>query len=124
MSIEKKGEKQMSVANQIDQFFQKTGQKVFIEVEAKESRVTNFINDYNSKYKTSISISDEGIIALDENANKWGLELRCYFDNSTGFPSGVKTTSNRAYRPEYPFRFNDVNVIMELFDLGYRIGEN
>lgn len=114
----------MSVAKQIDQFFQETGQKVFIEVEAKKSRVIKFINEYNSNYNSSISISDEGIIALDEDANKWGLELRCYFNDRTGFPSGVQTTSNRAYRPEYPFRFNDVEVIMELFDLGYRIGEN
>lgn len=114
----------MSIAQQIDQFFQRTDQQVFIEAEAKESRIRNFIREYNSRYSTSISVSDEGIIALDEDANKWGLELRCYFDDRTGFPSGVQTTSNRAYRSEYPFRFNDVDLIWELFDLGYRIGAN
>lgn len=114
----------MSVAEQIDQFFQRTNQRVFIEVEAKESRIREFIQEYNAKYSSNISICDKGIIALDDDANKWGLELRCYFNNRTGFPEGVQTTSNRAYRPEYPFRFNDVNVIRDLFDLGYRIGNN
>ncbi|MBO4520572.1 MAG: hypothetical protein J5787_05145 [Alphaproteobacteria bacterium] len=114
----------MSVAQQIDQFFQSTGQSVFIEAEAKESRILSFIRDYNSKYSLNLRISDEGIISLGEDANKWGLELRCYFIDRTGIPAGVQVTSNRAYRAEYPYRFNDVDVIQELFDLGYRIGLN
>lgn len=114
----------MTIAEQIDQFFQRTGQRVFIEAEAKESRMRNFISEYNSRYSPSIGLSDEGIISLDNDANKWGLELRCYFDDRKGFPSGVQVTANRAYRAEYPYRFNDVYIISELFDLGYRIGAN
>lgn len=114
----------MTVAQQIDQFFQSTDQEIFIEVEAKESRIQSFISEYNSKYLPQIGIDDEGIIALENDANKWGLELRCYFSVCTGFPNGVQITSNRVYRPEYAFRFNDVSVIWELFDLGYRIGAN
>lgn len=114
----------MSVAQQIDQFFQSTRQHVFIEVEAKQSRIISFIREYNSRHTPSISISDEGIISLDNDANKWGLELRCYFYNCEGFPAGIQVTSNRVYRSEYPYRFNDVDVIEELFDLGYRIGLN
>lgn len=114
----------MSIAEQINEFFQRTGQKVFIEAEAKESRMENFIREYNSRYSPSIGLSSEGIISLDNNANKWGLELRCYFDDCNGFPSGIQTTVNRVYRSEYPYRFNDVDVISELFDLGYRIGVN
>lgn len=114
----------MTNAQQIDQFFKSTGQRVFIEAEAKESRMYNFIRDYNSRLSENLSISDEGIIALDDDANKWGLELRCYFDDRTGFPPVVHTTSNRAYRSEYPYRFNDVDVIWDLFNLGYRIGLN
>ncbi|MGN0338258.1 MAG: hypothetical protein ACI4EE_12255 [Lachnospiraceae bacterium] len=114
----------MTIAEQIDQFFQRTGQRVFIEVEAKESRMRDFIREYNSQYSPSIGLLDEGIISLDNDANKWGLELRCYFDDRNGFPSDIQTTVNRAYRSEYPYRFNDVGVISELFDLGYRIGLN
>ena len=114
----------MSLATQIDAFFKRTGQEVFIEVEAKEGRIDRFIREYNAYHSPSISIHDDGIIALDEDANKWGMELRCYFDNANGFPAGIKITSNRAYRPEYSYRFNDVDVIEELFDLGYHIGLN
>ena len=35
----------MEIAEQIDDFFKRTGQTVFIEAEAKESRVQNFIRD-------------------------------------------------------------------------------
>lgn len=114
----------MGVAQQIDNFFKRTGQSVFIEAEAKESRVQNFIRDYNNRLSENLNISDDGIIALDDDANKWGLELRCYFNDSNGFPNGVQITSNRAYRTEYSYRFNDVDIIWELFDLGYRIGLN
>lgn len=114
----------MGIAQQIDYFFKSTRQTVFIEAEAKESRMRNFIAEYNSRLSENLNISDEGIISLDDDANKWGLELRCYFNDRNGFPSGVQITSNRAYRSEYPYRFNDVDVIWELFDLGYRIGIN
>ena len=114
----------MTLAERIDQFFQETGQSVFIEAEGKESTIGKFISEYNANYSPSIAIGDEGIICLDESKNKWGLELRCYFDYDDGFPGGVPVTRNRAYRSEYSFRFNDVNVIRELFDLGYKIGEN
>lgn len=114
----------MSIAEEIDQYFRRTGQRVFIEAEAKESRIGTFIRDYNSRLSESLRKSDDGIISLDEGANKWGLELRCYFHDQSGFPSGVPTASNRDYRSEYPYRFNDVDIIWELFDLGYRIGQN
>lgn len=114
----------MSLAEEIDDFFQSTGQAVFIEAEGKESTIRKFVFDYNSSYSPRIAIGDEGIICLDESKNKWGLELRCYFDDASGFPDGNLVTRNRVYRSEYPFRFNDVNVIRELFDLGYRIGQN
>ena len=114
----------MTVAQEIDQFFRKTKQSVFIEAEAKESRMRNFISEYNSKYSPNIEISDNGIISLANDANKWGLELRCYFDNRNGFPDCVQITKNRVYRSEHPYRFNDVGLISELFELGYRIGDN
>ncbi len=114
----------MTLAEKINRFFQETGQSVFIEAEGKESTIRSFISEYNSNYSPSIAIGDEGIICLDESKNKWGLELRCYFDDANGFPSGVQVTHNSVYRSEYPFRFNDVDVIKELFDLGYKIGSN
>jgi REP element-mobilizing transposase RayT len=55
---------------------------------------------------------------------KSSLMIRCYFEDDNGFPGGVQVASNRAYRPDYAYRFNDKDVIEELFDLGYRIGNN
>ena len=114
----------MTLAERIDEFFRETNQSVFIEAEGKESTISSFISNYNTSYSPSIAIGDDGIICLDESKNKWGLELRCYFYDENGFPSGVQVTHNRVYRAEYPFRFNDVDLIRELFDLGYRIGKN
>lgn len=114
----------MEVANQIDEFFKRTRQSVFIEAEAKQSKIEKFIEEYNSKYSRNLSMSDDGIIVLKNNADKWGLELRCYFNDRTEFPEGVKVTLNKVYRPEYSFRFNDVSVILQLFSLGYKIGAN
>ena len=114
----------MSLAKEINSYFQSTGQEVFIEVEAKRNRIMTFIDEYNTRLGENLDISDTGIIALDEKANKWGIELRCYFNNKLGFPSGIQITSNRAYRPEYSYRFNDVDTIWELFNMGYRIGKN
>lgn len=114
----------MCLARQIDEFFRATGQNVFIEAEAKSSRMRNFLNEYNRIYQPNLDLASDGIIALEETANKRGLELRCYFHNRTDFPTGVNVTANRAYRPDYQFRFNNGNVIRALFALGYRIGRN
>ena len=76
----------MSIAQQIDQFFKAIGQSVFIEAEAKESRMLRFIQEYNTNYIPNINLGTDGIIALDEGADKRGLELRCYFENDMGFP--------------------------------------
>lgn len=63
----------------------------------------------------------DGIIVLEEDANKWGLELRLYLHHS---PACIHATKNRAYRNDYEYRINDVDVIWELFEMGYRIGKN
>ena len=114
----------MSIANLIDDFFKKTGQTVFIEAEGLESTIQRFIAEYNSKFSETITASGEGIICLPENKNKWGLELRCYFSNANEFPDMHLVTENPYYRPGYQFRFNNNDIIWQLFELGYRIGNN
>ncbi len=111
----------MGNARQLDNFIQSVGDSVFIEAEGRPSRLRGFYEKYNSLYTPGINDSTEGIIVLDEDANKWGLELRLYLHHA---PSFMNATHNRAYRKEYEYRINDVDVIWELFDLGYRIGEN
>ncbi len=103
--------------NEIEEY----GMDVFIEAEGKLERLRPFFNEYNSKYSPYINERTNGIIVLDNNANKWGLELRLYLHFR---PSCVSSTRNKVYRSEYNFRINDVELIWEMFDLGYRIGNN
>ena len=93
----------------------------YIEAEAKIDRIQRFINDYNRVSGDNININSDGIILLQEDANKWGLELRLYVTNRPTYPGFV---ANRHYLPEYLFRLNDNDVIMRLFEAGFRIGLN
>lgn len=113
----------MSIAHDLDRFIKDSGDDVFIEAEGKLSRLRSFYAEYNSSYCADIGSSTDGIIVLDEDANKWGLELRLYLHHD---PSclNVNATRNRTYRCEYAYRINDVDVIRNMFDLGYRIGLN
>lgn len=111
----------MSLAKQLDCFIKASRKNIFIEAEGKPSRLRNFYIDYNSKYSPVIGNNTDGIIVLDEDANKWGLELRLYLHDR---PSFIPTTKNTVYRSEYSYRINDVTIIKEMFDLGYRIGLN
>lgn len=111
----------MSVAQELDYFIRSSGDKVFIEAEGRPSRLKKFYLDYNSMYSPSIDDCSDGIIVLHEDANKWGLELRLYMHER---PSCIRATSNTVYKSEYSYRVNDVDVIWELFELGYRIGLN
>ena len=111
----------MSIATNLATFIQQVGDHVFIEAEGKPSTLNNFFKQYNSSYSPTISAETDGIICLEENANKWGLELRLYLHFS---PTCIRSTKNTVYRSDYSYRINDVNVIRELFTLGYRIGLN
>lgn len=114
----------MGIVERINEFFETTGQEIFIEAEGKPSRIRNFIDDYNNRYNEALQMMDDGLIVLQDDANKWGLELRLYFNDKSGIPDEVKVTRNSVYRPEYKFRINDIDIIMSLFDYGYRIGLN
>lgn len=94
----------------------------FIEAEAKPSTMRNFVNDYNERYNEDLSFQDDGMIILQEDANKWGLELRLYVYNRP--PQNLGFTHNDAYRDNYSYRLNDNNAIKFLFEQGYRIGIN
>ncbi|MBR1858804.1 MAG: hypothetical protein IJ797_04845 [Selenomonadaceae bacterium] len=97
----------------------------FIEAEAKPDRMTSFINDYNKSYSPQITLYSDGIILLQDDANKRGLELRLYVRSCP--PTNVKSlgfTHNNAYRSDYSYRLNDNKIIKSLLSDGYRIGLN
>lgn len=97
----------------------------FIEAEAKTSRMRNFINSYNHSYNENLSIHDDGIILLQEDADKWGLELRVYI--RTRLPENVRKLGfahNETYRNDFSYRLNSNEVVKCMFEHGYRIGMN
>lgn len=111
----------MSIARDLDKFIQSKEDSIFIEAEGKPSRLKSFYSEYNRLYIPSIDNYSDGVIVLEEDANKWGLELRLYLHEKPDF---VEVTKNKVYRSEYPYRINDVEIIKEMFELGYRIGLN
>lgn len=111
----------MSLAIQLDLFIKQKRDRVFIEAEGTPSTLANFFTMYNSSYFPKITTQTDGIICLKEDANKWGLELRLYLHFE---PTCIHATKNTVYRNDYTYRINDVNIIKELFTLGYRIGFN
>lgn len=97
----------------------------FIEAEGKLSSLNNFVSKYNRDYHETLSVYDDGIILLQDDANKWGLELRLYVRSCP--PAGVKAlgfTHNDAYRNDFSYRLNSNEIVRFLFDHGYRIGLN
>ena len=111
----------MTLAMQLDSFIKQKADHVFIEAEGKPSTLNKFFASYNSLYAPCITVPMDGIICLEETANKWGLELRLYLHFA---PTFIKTTQNTVYRTDYPYRINDVELIKKMFTLGYRIGLN
>jgi hypothetical protein len=111
----------MTLATKLDAFIKQKADHVFIEAEGKPSTLNNFFATYNSSYSPCITAQTDGIICLEETANKWGLELRLYLHFA---PTCIKPTKNTVYRSDYPYRINDVKLINEMFTLGYRIGLN
>lgn len=100
-------------------------EECFIEAEAKPTRMRNFIDNYNTKYGENLLITDGGLILLQENADKRGLELRLYVRNCP--PPNIKSLGfarNNAYRNEFGYRINSNRIVEYLFDHGYRIGMN
>lgn len=110
----------MSLANQLDLFIRSNNDSIFIEAEGKPEKLANFIREYNAYYSPSVNMNTDGIMVLGD-VDKWGVELRLYLNYR---PSFMSVTGNRAYRSEYPYRINDNALIREMFELGYRIGQN
>ena len=60
-------------------------QVIFIEAEAIEEKMKDFIRKYNGRYNKRIGLNSEGVCLLG-NVDKWGVELRIYFNNISNIP--------------------------------------
>ena len=99
------------------------GGSFFIEAEARPDRMNSFLSEYNARHHEALTTRSEGVICLQPDADKWGLELRLYVAEKP--PAGLDGFGkNPVYRNEYLYRLNDNRVIRELLDRGCRLGEN
>lgn len=100
-------------------------ERFFIEAEAKPSRMRRYLNEYNEKYNEDLTFQNDGLIILQEDANKWGLELRLYVYNRPSekiYKFGF--THNDTYRDNFSYRLSDNDIVEFLLEQGYRIGLN
>jgi hypothetical protein len=116
----------MGNLNDFLNFLRKTDQSIFIEAEAKEDKMNNFIKRYNTNYNGSVNLNSEGICLLGD-VDKWGVELRIYFNDLTGIPTywNNKKRNIRNYRSnQFAYRLDDNELVQFLFTNGYHIGYN
>ena len=108
--------------NDFLQFLKGTNQEIFIEAEARRDKMEIFVGDYSE----SVGIGDEGICLLGD-VDKWGVELRIYFNDITNIPYywNERKYKNSNYRSnEFKYRLDDNKLVRFLFDNGYHIGYN
>ena len=114
------------MCNDFLQFLINTNQEIFIDAEARRDKMEIFVDKYNRDYSESVDIGDEGICLLGD-VDKWGVELRIYFNDITNIPSywNTRKYKNNNYRSnEFDYRLDDNKLVRFLFDNGYRIGYN
>lgn len=105
-------------------YIKQNGYDFFIEAEAKPGTMNTFISDYNRTHTPAIATNSEGIIVLQDDANKWALELRLYVPIAPPTDIAHLFGRNRVYKTEYSYRLNDNGIIRELFNNGCKIGLN
>lgn len=104
--------------------FLKREANFFIEAEAKFESMKKFIEKYNLTHRR-ITLDSEGIIILQDDANKWGLELRLYVESCP--PEKIKSLGFKrtsTYRNDYSYRLNNNEIVWFILNSGYSIGVN
>lgn len=107
-------------------FLKKSEQEIFIEAEARKDKMLKFISNYNSQYGETINLCTDGICLLGD-VDKWGVELRIYFNDTSNIPISWQSRKYRTthYRSEeFYYRLDDNKLVRFLFDNGYRLGYN
>ncbi len=102
---------------------------VRLEAEAKEDRLRRFFSEYRRITGEPLTDRTDGIVVLQDDADKWGLELRIYISDITDFPEEYRRylTSNTRFEEKYQAyaaRLNNNYLIMQLIRIGLRIGDS
>lgn len=98
--------------------FLNTQSDFFIEVEGT-------IDTIRRRLGEDLDGSDDGICALADGSNKWGLEFRLYTHDRPNPPLGNQFHSNTDFRhSDYEYRLSDNDLISNLLDDGFNLGTN
>lgn len=100
-----------------------------LEAEAKRERLRSFFSDYKNITGERLTDRTDGIVVLQDDADKWGLELRIYISDITDFPEEYRgyLTSNTRFEEKYQAyaaRLNNNDLIMQLIRIGLRIWDS
>lgn len=102
---------------------------LLLEAEVAPASQTNFEERY--KTITGIQVKPSNPPSYQDQDNKWGAELRGYF-NDDNFYKFLKEKENisvefprNGYKSgKYKYRFNNNNLWWELVQIGFRLGLN
>jgi hypothetical protein len=99
-----------------------------IEIEAREKTINNYAPHYLAQTGLNFPFGADSVTMLDNNADKWGREMRLYFTvtNQAGIPHLVSQVMTVGGRPGYDTwdqRVNSKDIIDELFDIGFTLGD-
>lgn len=101
----------------------------YLEAEITPNRQDDFQDRYHKATGTSVTTGSHP--SYQQQSNKWGAELRVYFNDEsarTHFESnGINVEANRSgYKSgEYSYRVNNNDVWWELVEtVGLRLGSN
>ncbi|MBL7965647.1 MAG: hypothetical protein JNK09_01520 [Prolixibacteraceae bacterium] len=98
-----------------------------IEIEARVKTINAYIPTYNRITGAPFPINTDSVYELPNNADKWGREMRLYFNctNAASVPVLVGQLMTVGGRPGYDNwnqRLNSRDIIDELFTVGFRLG--
>lgn len=99
-----------------------------IEVEARQRTINNYAPTYLAQTGLPLPVTNDAVCILPDDANKWGREMRIYFtrtDRSVlpNIIAGLETGGGRFGYDKWNQRLNNKDIIDELFDYKYVIGE-
>ena len=99
-----------------------------IEIEATQNVINNYRPSYLAKTGIQLPIGTDSVYQLPNNADKWGREMRLYFTviNQAAIPQPIVQVMTVGGRPGYDawdFRVNSKDIIDDLFDIGFTLGD-
>lgn len=108
-------------------YFANPNRNTRIEIEARRTTINSYALSYRGATGTTFPFGSDSVTMLEDNADKWGREMRLYFtvtDEST-IPGLISKSMTKGGRPGYDLwdqRLNSKDIIDELFQIGFVLG--